>query len=49
MKVIGDVYFLDTVGKKESNCQRRKIVQNAMGPTTMATHPRGFASLTKTL
>jgi hypothetical protein len=47
MKDVGDVCSSSTVGRKESHCQWRKIVQNATEPTTMETHPRGFASKEK--
>jgi hypothetical protein len=46
MKDIGDFHYSSTAGRKESNCQRQKIVQSAMEHTTMATHPKGFASMT---
>jgi hypothetical protein len=49
MKVIGDVHSLGTIWRKESICQQQKIVQNAMEPTTIAAHPRGFASMTESL
>jgi hypothetical protein len=45
MKDIGDVHSSSTVGRKESNCRWQKIVQSAMEPTTMAAHPKGFASM----
>jgi hypothetical protein len=49
VKDIGDVHSSSTAGKKESNCRRQKIVQSAMGPTTIAAPPRGFASMTEVL
>jgi hypothetical protein len=49
MKDIGDVCSSSAVGKNELNCRRQKIVKSAMELTTMATHPKGFASMTEGL
>jgi hypothetical protein len=49
MKDTRDVCSSSTVGKKESNYRRHKIVQSAMGPTTITVHPKGFASMIKGL
>jgi hypothetical protein len=49
IKDIEDVCSSSTAGKKGSNCQWQKIVQNAMEPTTIATHPKGFALMIEDL
>jgi hypothetical protein len=49
MKDSGDVCSSSTVGKKGSRCQRQKTVQSAMELIIMATHPKGFALMTKDL
>jgi hypothetical protein len=49
MKDIGYVRSSSTVGKKRSSCLRQKTVQNAMGLTIIATHPKGFALMTEDL
>jgi hypothetical protein len=49
MKDIGDVRSSKTTGKKGPNCQRQKIVQNAMEPATIVTHPKGLALMIEDL
>jgi hypothetical protein len=49
MKDIGNVRSSSTVGKKESNYRGQRIVQSATEPTTIAAHPREFASMIENL
>jgi hypothetical protein len=49
MKGIGDVRSSSTTRRKESNFQQQRIVQSAVEPTTMAGHPKEFASMTGSL
>jgi hypothetical protein len=48
-KDIRDVSFSSTAGKKGSSYRWQKIVQNAIGLTIIATHPKGFALMTEDL